>query len=113
VFKEFVGLLNLHINAHLALHAQTYGNLINIGVGTKEMNIELDLLKCYTTLFAIRHLINGGIDIRSSSPSQGFIEISQNLEKLFTDWFIANNSPVFQENEELNNDEGKFLTIRL
>ncbi|CAG8691093.1 9182_t:CDS:2, partial [Scutellospora calospora] len=77
VFKEFVGLPNLYINTHLALHVQTYGNLINTG------NIKLDLLKHYTTLFAIRHLIDGGIDIRSSSPSQ-----------------------VFQENEELNDDEG-------
>ncbi|CAG8513601.1 10429_t:CDS:2, partial [Scutellospora calospora] len=94
VFEEFVNLPNLNINAHLALHAQTYGNLINIAVGIKEMvhrifksivprtnckNIELDLLKCYTTLFAIRHLIDGGIDSRSSSS-------------------------IFQENE-LNDDE--------
>ncbi|CAG8778048.1 25234_t:CDS:1, partial [Cetraspora pellucida] len=48
-------------------------------------NIELDLLKCYTTLFAIRHLIDSRIDARSLSPSQGFMEIFQNLEKLFTD----------------------------
>ncbi|CAG8439542.1 10828_t:CDS:2, partial [Scutellospora calospora] len=95
VFEEFVNLPNLHINAHLALHAQSYGNLINIAVGIKEMvhqifksivlrtnckNIELDLLKRYTTLFAIRHLIDSGID------------------------FIANNSLVFQENE-FNDDE--------
>jgi hypothetical protein len=55
-----VNIPNLHINFHLPLHARTYGNLINTGVGIKEMvhrifkgmvprtnrkNIELDLLK--------------------------------------------------------------------
>jgi hypothetical protein len=84
----------------LLLHAQTYANLINTGVGVKEMvhrifkgmvprtnckNIELDLLKRYTTLFAIRHLMDGGIDSRSSRNSQGFINILQNNKRLFND----------------------------
>ncbi|CAG8828623.1 46012_t:CDS:2, partial [Gigaspora margarita] len=91
---------NFHNNTHLVLYAQTYRNLIKTVVGTKEMvhqifkkmvlrtnckNIELDLLKRYTTLFAIGHLIDGGIDARSLCPNQ-----------------------VFQENE-LDDDEGKFL----
>jgi hypothetical protein len=102
-----VNIPNLHINFHLRLHAWTYANLVNTGVGTKEMvhrifkgmvprtnrkNIELDLLKRYTTLFAIRHLIDGGIDSRFLKNSQGFIDISRSIEKLFSDWFIANNS---------------------
>ena len=63
------------------MHAKTYGTLINTQCGIKEMvhqifkamvsqtnrkNIELDLLKRYTTLFAIRHLVDGGIDQRLS-----------------------------------------------
>ena len=52
-------------------------------------NIELDLLKRYTTLFAIRHLMDGGINNRSSSNSQGFIDILQNNKRLFNDWFIT------------------------
>ena len=55
-------------------------------------NIELDLLKRYTTLFAIRHLMDGGIDSRSSSNSQGFIDILQNNKRLFNDWFIMDKS---------------------
>jgi hypothetical protein len=54
-----------------------FATLVNSAVGTKKMvhkifkgivphtnrkNVELDLLKRYTTLFAIRHLIDGGID---------------------------------------------------
>ena len=96
---------NLHINFHLLLHVQTYTNLINTEVGTKEIihrifkgmvlqtnrkNIELDLLKRYTTLFAIQHLIDGRINSRFLNSSQDFIDISRNIERLFNDWFIAN-----------------------
>ena len=59
------------------MHVRTYGTLINTQCGIKEMvhqifkemvlqtnckNIELDLLKQYTTFFAIRHLVDSGID---------------------------------------------------
>jgi hypothetical protein len=58
------------------MHAQTFGTLVNTQVGIKEMvhrifkgivprtnrkNIDLDLLKRYNTLFAIRHLIDGAL----------------------------------------------------
>ena len=73
---DFVGLPNLHACCYL-LHARTYGTLTNTEVATKEMvhrifknmvprtnckNIDLDLLKHYTTLQSIRHLADGGID---------------------------------------------------
>jgi hypothetical protein len=50
---------------HLLMHAKTFGTLVNSQVGIKEMvhrifkgmanckNIDLNLLKCYNTLFAI------------------------------------------------------------
>ena len=55
-------------------------------------NIELDLLKRYTILFAIRHLMDGRINNKSSSNSQGFIDILQNNKRLFNNWFITNKS---------------------
>ncbi|PKC58469.1 hypothetical protein RhiirA1_445785 [Rhizophagus irregularis] len=74
VFASFVNLPNIHINMHLLMHAKTFGTLVNFQVGIKEMvhrifkgmvpktnckNIDLDLLKRYNTLFAIRHLADG------------------------------------------------------
>ncbi|RGB31068.1 hypothetical protein C1646_764539 [Rhizophagus diaphanus] len=79
IFVNFVNLLNIHVNMHLLMHAKTFGTLINTQVDIKEMvyrifkgmvsktnckNIDLDLLKYYNTLFAIRYLADGGIDPR-------------------------------------------------
>ena len=65
-----------------------------VSVGTKEMehrifkkivmrtnrkNVNLDLLKHYTTLFAIRHLLDGGIDLRLSTSNRGFMNIPKHL----------------------------------
>ncbi|CAG8817683.1 23954_t:CDS:2, partial [Racocetra persica] len=36
-FEDFENLPNLHINFHMTQHARNYANLLNIGVGTKEM----------------------------------------------------------------------------
>ena len=69
------------------MHVRTYATLINTQIGIKEMvhrifkaivsrtnckNIELDLLKHYTTLFAIRYLIDGGTDRGLLRTSYGF-----------------------------------------
>ena len=54
-------------------------------------NIELDLLKCYTTLFAIRYLINGGTNQRLSRTSYGFTNMSSNFGNLLTNWYITEN----------------------
>ncbi|GES88255.1 hypothetical protein GLOIN_2v1487024 [Rhizophagus clarus] len=45
------------------------------------MNVELDLLKRYTTLFAIRHLVDGGADQRLSQPCRGFATITGRNEE--------------------------------
>ena len=96
---------------HLLMHAKTYGTLTNTQVGIKEMvhrifkgmvsktnrkNIELDLLKNYTTLFAIRHIIDGGIDSRFNSCI-GFANMPLNFKQLFLNWYIIDNK---QEEEE-------------
>ncbi|GET02425.1 hypothetical protein GLOIN_2v1790940 [Rhizophagus clarus] len=129
VFPEFANLPNLHINIHLLVHARTYGTLINTQVGIKEMvhrifkamvsrtnckNVELDLLKRYTTLFAIRHLIDGGADQRLSQPCRGFATMSSNFRNLLTNWYITedkvSNEQEPEENEEAISSPVNFIT---
>ncbi len=89
----------MHINMHLLMHAKTYGTLINIQVGIKEMvhrifkdivqktnhkNIELDLLKHYTTLFAIQYLMDGDADLRFIRSYAGFSNMPSNFKQLFS-----------------------------
>jgi hypothetical protein len=62
------------------------------------------LLKRYTTLFAIRHLIDGGIDSRFLKNNQAFIDISRNIGGLFNDWFIANKQSL--DCNEIDNIKG-------
>jgi hypothetical protein len=63
----------IHANYHLLRHARTFGTLTNIEIGVKEQdvsqdfknlvphtNLDLDLLKRYTTLQSIR--LGIGID---------------------------------------------------
>ena len=85
-------------------HARNYATLLNTGVGTKEMvhrifknivsrtnrkNVDLDLLKRYTTLFAIRHLFDGGVDRRLSSKNNALMNLPHHLKRLMNDWFIV------------------------
>jgi hypothetical protein len=104
------------------MHARNYGTLINTQVGIKEMvhrifktmvsrtnhkNIELDLLKRYTTLFAIRHLTDNGIDQRLSQPCNGFANMSLNFGKLLTNWYITEDK-VSNEQEPDENTGGMY-----
>ena len=79
---------------------------MNTGVGTKEMvhrifknivprtnqkNIDLDLLKRYNTLFAMRHLFDGGVDSRFSftnNANNALVKLLHHLKRLLDDWFI-------------------------
>ena len=85
-------------------HARNYATLLNTGVGTKEVvyrifknivlrtnrkNVELDLLKRYNTLFAMRHLFDGGIDSRFSFTNNSFMTLLHHLKRLLDDWFIV------------------------
>ncbi|GET02875.1 hypothetical protein GLOIN_2v1487024 [Rhizophagus clarus] len=129
VFPEFANLPNLHINIYLLVHARTYGIFINTQVGIKEMvyqifkamvpqinckNVELDLLKRYTTLFAIRHLVDGGADQRLSQPCRGFATMSSNFRNLLTNWYITkdkvSNEQELEENEEAISSPVDFIT---
>ncbi|CAB4427813.1 unnamed protein product [Rhizophagus irregularis] len=130
VFEEFVNLPNLHINFHLCLHAHTYATLRNTQVGIKEMVhkifksmvpktnrkvIEKDLLKRYSTIFAIRHLTDGGADKRFSRSHEGFSALKKSAcEKLFNDWFVTEDK-LFDENDyndETTTEFGTGCTIR-
>jgi len=101
MFEEFGNLPNLHINLHLVFHAKNYGTLINVQVGNKEMvhkifkdmvtrtnkkNIELDMIKQDTTLYAMRHLAEGGIDWQLSRSNNTFKNISKEIRHLFMTW---------------------------
>jgi len=105
------------------LHAKTYGTLRNTQVGIKEMvhrifktmvpktnrkNIELDLLKRYTTLFAIRHLVDGGTDQRLSQPCYGFANLTSDFKNLLTNWYIAENFKTSNKQDLDGNTDGLY-----
>ncbi|GBC42452.2 hypothetical protein GLOIN_2v1790940 [Rhizophagus irregularis DAOM 181602=DAOM 197198] len=118
VFASFVNLPNIHINMHLLMHAKTFGTLVNSQVGIKEMvhrifkgmvpktnckTIDLDLLKRYNTLFAIRHLADGGIDPRLNRSCTGFT--SSNFDQLFLNWYVTEDKYLIEE--QIQNDDVK------
>ena len=78
-----------------------FWNLTNTQAGIKEMghrifkgivpktnrkNIDLDQVKRYNTLFAIRHLADDGTDPRFASSCVGFA--NSNFENLFSNWYV-------------------------
>ena len=75
----------------------------NIVSRTNLKNVRLDLLKHYTTLFAIRHLLDGGIDLRFSISNVGFMNLPQHLQHMMYDWFVTKN----KINIETNVNKGK------
>ncbi|RGB38342.1 hypothetical protein C1646_755865 [Rhizophagus diaphanus] len=65
----------------------------NIVLHTNFKNIELDLLKWYTTLQSIQYLVDGEIDPQNLQSSVELeFTVSQNSDNLFKDWFIMKNS---------------------
>jgi len=107
----------------LIQHARNYATLLNIDVGTKEMmhkifknimphtnhkNMDLDLLKRYITLCAVRHLFDRGIDNHLSSMNNALNNLSHHLKWLIDGWFIADKSLDFNNDHE---SEGRFILI--
>ena len=103
---------------HLLMHAKTFGTLINSQVGIKEMvyrifkgmvpktnckNIDLDLLKRYNTLFAIRHLADGGIDPRFNRSCTGFT--NSNFGQLFLNWYVTEDKYSTEATEQVQDDD--------
>lgn len=60
-------------------------------------NVDLDLLKRYTTLFAVRHLFDGGIDNRLSFMNNALNNLPHHLKRLMDGWFIADKSLDFND----------------
>ncbi|GET54283.1 hypothetical protein GLOIN_2v1790940 [Rhizophagus irregularis DAOM 181602=DAOM 197198] len=121
VFASFVNLPNIHINMHLLMHAKTFGTLVNSQVSIKEIvhrifkgmvsktnckTIDLDLLKRYNTLFAIRHLADGGIDPRLNRSCTGFT--SSNFDQLFSNWYVTEDKYLIEE--QIQNDDVKITS---
>jgi hypothetical protein len=68
-------------------------------------NIDLDLLKRYNTLFAIRHLADGGIDPRFNRPCTGFT--NSNFGQLFLNWYVTEDKYSIEEQAQDNDAKGK------
>ena len=64
---------------------------------TNHKIVELDLIKRYNTIFAIRHLVDGGIDRRLSQPSIGFTSLWKSDKYLFTNWYVTEDNTFFQD----------------
>jgi len=105
------------------MHAKTYGTLTNTQVGIKEMvhrifkgmvpktnckNLDLDLLKRYNTIFAIRHLSDGGIDPRFNKSCVGFT--SSNFSQLFLNWYVTEDK--YSIKEQIQNDDAKGKIVK-
>lgn len=73
-------------------------------------NVELDLLKRYTTLFAIRHLVDGGADQRLLQPCRGFATMPSNFRNLLTNWYITEDK-VSNEQEREENENGLYCNL--
>ena len=102
------------------MHAKTFGTLTNTQVGIKEMvhrvfkgmvpktnfkNIDLDLLKRYNTIFAIRHLTDGGIDPRFNKSCDGFT--SSNFDQLFLNWYVTEDKYSIDQVQNNDDDDAK------
>lgn len=74
---------------------------------TNRKIIELDLLKRYNTVFAIRHLTDGGIDKRFLRSHNEFHALKKgSCERLFNNWFITEEK-LFDENDYNDETMGK------
>jgi hypothetical protein len=74
---------------------------------TNRKNLDLDLLKRYTTLFAIRHLIDGDIDSRFIKSCIGFKNMQSNFNRLFLNWYIIENKSSKIDEDQDDNVNGK------
>jgi hypothetical protein len=73
---------------------------------TNRKVIELDLLKRYNTIFAIRHLVDGGSDKRLLQSHNEFSALKRSsCKRLFNDWFVTENKLIDEDdyNETIGN----------
>ncbi|PKC02237.1 hypothetical protein RhiirA5_425541 [Rhizophagus irregularis] len=94
-FDDFVGLPNLHASCHLLRHARMFGTIVNTAVGIKEM------------------VYHGGIDPQNLRYSVEFMNISQDFNHLFKDWFIMESSEADNMELEVCSQSSQFQNIIL
>ncbi|RGB28746.1 hypothetical protein C1646_767426 [Rhizophagus diaphanus] len=83
-----------------------------IVLSTNHKDIDLDLIKRYNTLFAIRHLSDGEIDSRFTGSCIRFTSLSH----LLSDWYLTKNKSSNKEEQNFNNDDeenGTFSKVTL
>ena len=78
---------------------------------TNLKNVSLDLLKHYTTLFAIRHLLDGGIDPRFPTLSNGFVDLPKNTQRMMNEWFITKDKGGSSKDDDIGEGEIVFVEI--
>jgi len=110
----FKNLPNVHVNLHLPQHARNFATLRNTAVGTKEMfhrvfkglvphtnrkNLELDLVRRYNTLQALRFIVDGGEDSRFPGRRSHITEIVLDncISQLLSGWYAM-------DIDSINND---------
>jgi hypothetical protein len=80
---------------------------------TNRKTVELDLIKCYNTIFAIRHLVDGGTDRRFSRSSNGFTSLRKSDKSLFTNWYVTEDNSFSQDDYENETGGNKVAIILL
>ena len=98
------------MNTEVGVKEMVHRIFKNMVPHTNRKNVELDLLKQYTTLQSIRYLADGGIDARYLQPSIGFANIFHDTNCLFKDWFITKGS-LESNDEDLEESESNYLSF--
>uniref|UniRef100_U9SVH3 Uncharacterized protein n=1 Tax=Rhizophagus irregularis (strain DAOM 181602 / DAOM 197198 / MUCL 43194) TaxID=747089 RepID=U9SVH3_RHIID len=71
-------------------------------------NERILLSQNYTTLFAIRHLLDSGIDLRLFTPNSGFMNLPKHLRRLMSNWFI-----ITKDNIDINDDASEVMVLKV
>ncbi|CAG8659614.1 3948_t:CDS:2, partial [Paraglomus occultum] len=132
--EDFANVPNLHLNVHLPQHAKNFATLVNTSVGVKEMvhrifkgvvghtnhkSIELDLIKRYNTVQALRHLVDEGEDPRFINRKWiAQVTCKEFLCKFLSGWYAVE-KPLLEENNtdveatHMVSHDPHFINIRL
>src|SRR6266508_3693616 len=98
---------NIIINIHVGIKEIVYHIFKGIVQKTNRKNIELDLLKHYTTLFAIQHLMDGNANLRFIRSCAGFSNMLSNFKQLFSNWYIGENKLLQDDDNDQVDVNGK------
>jgi len=130
--SHFTNLSNLHVNVHLSQHARNFATLVNTAVGVKEMVhrifkgmvshmnrkvVELDLIRRYNTIQALRHLVDGWIDSRFNTSINALNNLTTDpkLYTILSNWYATESPSTFTniQNDDEDESDGKFYNQQL